>query len=167
MPCCCLSWFLGNTGTYSKDSKAAFRSPIPDCRSGVLAAVSTGCGRTPSCVSQVFSNILQHCGLQGDGASATPQKLEERGRLTPSDMPLLVRLPFSPASSWLAEDPTASSPACGRFPQPQKQLFPSHRLRAFQQAFYFSLGASFMGQWKEQSTRVQTMGVQSSRSSAQ
>ncbi|GAB5579227.1 activating signal cointegrator 1 complex subunit 2 isoform X1 [Prionailurus iriomotensis] len=37
----------------------------------------------------VFSNILQHCGLQGDGASATPQKLEERGRLTPSDMPLL------------------------------------------------------------------------------
>ncbi|XP_026340568.2 activating signal cointegrator 1 complex subunit 2 isoform X3 [Ursus americanus] len=40
-------------------------------------------------ILQVFSNILQHCGLQGDGASATPQKLEERGRLTPSDMPLL------------------------------------------------------------------------------
>uniref|UniRef100_A0A2K5R314 CUE domain-containing protein n=1 Tax=Cebus imitator TaxID=2715852 RepID=A0A2K5R314_CEBIM len=38
---------------------------------------------------QVFSNILQHCGLQGDGASSTPQKLEERGRLTPNDMPLL------------------------------------------------------------------------------
>uniref|UniRef100_A0A8C2VF28 Activating signal cointegrator 1 complex subunit 2 n=1 Tax=Chinchilla lanigera TaxID=34839 RepID=A0A8C2VF28_CHILA len=40
-------------------------------------------------ILQVFSNILQHCGLQGDGASSTPQKLEERGRLTPSDMPLL------------------------------------------------------------------------------
>ncbi|XP_019282165.2 activating signal cointegrator 1 complex subunit 2 isoform X3 [Panthera pardus] len=40
-------------------------------------------------ILQVFSNILRHCGLQGDGASATPQKLEERGRLTPSDMPLL------------------------------------------------------------------------------
>ncbi|XP_045682781.1 activating signal cointegrator 1 complex subunit 2 isoform X1 [Phyllostomus hastatus] len=40
-------------------------------------------------ILQVFSNILQHSGLQGDGASATPQKLEERGRLTPSDMPLL------------------------------------------------------------------------------
>ncbi|XP_031298897.2 activating signal cointegrator 1 complex subunit 2 isoform X5 [Camelus dromedarius] len=40
-------------------------------------------------ILQVFSNILQHCGLQGDGASATPQKLEERGRLTPCDMPLL------------------------------------------------------------------------------
>ncbi|KAM9054886.1 activating signal cointegrator 1 complex subunit 2 isoform 6-T7 [Megaptera novaeangliae] len=40
-------------------------------------------------ILQVFSNILQHCGLQGDGACATPQKLEERGRLTPSDMPLL------------------------------------------------------------------------------
>nr|XP_055178743.1 activating signal cointegrator 1 complex subunit 2 isoform X4 [Nyctereutes procyonoides] len=40
-------------------------------------------------ILQVFSNILQHCGLQGDGASATPQKLEERGRLTPSVMPLL------------------------------------------------------------------------------
>ncbi|KAF0881672.1 activating signal cointegrator 1 complex subunit 2 isoform X1 [Crocuta crocuta] len=40
-------------------------------------------------ILQVFSNILQHCGLQGDGASATPQKLEERSRLTPSDMPLL------------------------------------------------------------------------------
>ncbi|XP_057600061.1 activating signal cointegrator 1 complex subunit 2 isoform X3 [Hippopotamus amphibius kiboko] len=40
-------------------------------------------------ILQVFSNILQHCGLQGDGASATPQRLEERGRLTPSDMPLL------------------------------------------------------------------------------
>ncbi|KAF3820810.1 hypothetical protein GH733_005355 [Mirounga leonina] len=43
-------------------------------------------------ILQVFSNILQHCGLQGDGASATPQKLEERGRLTPSDMPLLCGL---------------------------------------------------------------------------
>ncbi|XP_037863555.2 activating signal cointegrator 1 complex subunit 2 isoform X3 [Chlorocebus sabaeus] len=40
-------------------------------------------------ILQVFSNILQHCGLQGDGASTTPQKLEERGRLTPSDMSLL------------------------------------------------------------------------------
>lgn len=40
-------------------------------------------------ILQVFSNILQHSGLHGDGASATPQKLEERGRLTPSDMPLL------------------------------------------------------------------------------
>nr|XP_055110073.1 activating signal cointegrator 1 complex subunit 2 isoform X10 [Symphalangus syndactylus] len=40
-------------------------------------------------ILQVFSNILQHCGLQGDGASTTPQKLEEKGRLTPSDMPLL------------------------------------------------------------------------------
>ncbi|XP_052054274.1 activating signal cointegrator 1 complex subunit 2 [Apodemus sylvaticus] len=40
-------------------------------------------------VLQVFSNILQHCGLQGDGTSTTPQKLGERGRLTPSDMPLL------------------------------------------------------------------------------
>lgn len=40
-------------------------------------------------ILQVFSNILQHCGLQRDGASATPQKLEERSRLTPSDMPLL------------------------------------------------------------------------------
>ncbi|XP_024308058.1 activating signal cointegrator 1 complex subunit 2 isoform X5 [Homo sapiens] len=40
-------------------------------------------------ILQVFSNILQHCGLQGDGANTTPQKLEERGRLTPSDMPLL------------------------------------------------------------------------------
>ncbi|XP_016019833.2 activating signal cointegrator 1 complex subunit 2 isoform X2 [Rousettus aegyptiacus] len=40
-------------------------------------------------ILQVFSNILQHSGLQRDGASATPQKLEERGRSTPSDMPLL------------------------------------------------------------------------------
>uniref|UniRef100_A0A8C5ZTB1 Activating signal cointegrator 1 complex subunit 2 n=1 Tax=Marmota marmota marmota TaxID=9994 RepID=A0A8C5ZTB1_MARMA len=40
-------------------------------------------------ILQVFSNILQHCGLQGEGASTTPQKLEEKSRLTPSDMPLL------------------------------------------------------------------------------
>lgn len=40
-------------------------------------------------ILQVFSNILQHCGLQGDGTSTTPQKLGERSRLTPSDMPLL------------------------------------------------------------------------------
>ncbi|KAM5238888.1 activating signal cointegrator 1 complex subunit 2 isoform 4-T4 [Ctenodactylus gundi] len=40
-------------------------------------------------ILQVFSNILQHCGLQGEGASSMPQKLEEKGRLTPSDMPLL------------------------------------------------------------------------------
>lgn len=39
-------------------------------------------------ILQVFSNILQHSGLQRDGASSAPQKLEERGRLTPSDMPL-------------------------------------------------------------------------------
>ncbi|XP_057627842.1 activating signal cointegrator 1 complex subunit 2 isoform X2 [Chionomys nivalis] len=40
-------------------------------------------------ILQVFSNILQHCGLQGDGTSTTPQKLGEKGRLTPRDMPLL------------------------------------------------------------------------------
>lgn len=40
-------------------------------------------------ILQVFSNILQHSGLQRDGTSSIPQKLEERGRLTPSDMPLL------------------------------------------------------------------------------
>ncbi|XP_077016725.1 activating signal cointegrator 1 complex subunit 2 isoform X2 [Tamandua tetradactyla] len=39
-------------------------------------------------ILQVFSNILQHCGLQGDGACTKPQKLEERSRSTPSDMPL-------------------------------------------------------------------------------
>lgn len=39
-------------------------------------------------ILQVFSNILQHSGLRGDGASSTPQKLEERSRQTPSDMPL-------------------------------------------------------------------------------
>lgn len=40
-------------------------------------------------ILQVFSNILQHCGLQGDGTNTIPQKLGERARLTPSDMPLL------------------------------------------------------------------------------
>uniref|UniRef100_A0A8I5ZK78 Activating signal cointegrator 1 complex subunit 2 n=1 Tax=Rattus norvegicus TaxID=10116 RepID=A0A8I5ZK78_RAT len=40
-------------------------------------------------ILQVFSNILQHCGLQGDGINTIPQKLGERPRLTPSDMPLL------------------------------------------------------------------------------
>ncbi|KFO22654.1 activating signal cointegrator 1 complex subunit 2-like [Fukomys damarensis] len=40
-------------------------------------------------ILEVFSNILQQCGLQGDGDSSTPQKLEERGPLTPRDMPLL------------------------------------------------------------------------------
>uniref|UniRef100_H0W700 Activating signal cointegrator 1 complex subunit 2 n=1 Tax=Cavia porcellus TaxID=10141 RepID=H0W700_CAVPO len=40
-------------------------------------------------ILQVFSNILQHCGLQGDATRSTPQKLEEKSRLTPSDMPLL------------------------------------------------------------------------------
>nr|XP_044988561.1 activating signal cointegrator 1 complex subunit 2 isoform X2 [Jaculus jaculus] len=40
-------------------------------------------------ILQVFSSILKHCGLQGDAAGITPQKLEEKGRPTPSDMPLL------------------------------------------------------------------------------
>lgn len=40
-------------------------------------------------ILQVFSNILQHSGLQGDGTNTIPQKLGERARLTPSDMPLL------------------------------------------------------------------------------
>lgn len=39
-------------------------------------------------VLQVFSNILQTCGLQSEGASATPQKLEEKIRMTPGDSPL-------------------------------------------------------------------------------
>nr|XP_056715575.1 activating signal cointegrator 1 complex subunit 2 [Euleptes europaea] len=39
-------------------------------------------------VLQVFNNILHTCGLQCEGASAEPQKLEERIRTTPGDMPL-------------------------------------------------------------------------------
>ncbi|XP_077163362.1 activating signal cointegrator 1 complex subunit 2 isoform X2 [Paroedura picta] len=39
-------------------------------------------------VLQVFSNILHTCGLQCEGVSAEPQKLEERIRMTPGDMPL-------------------------------------------------------------------------------
>ncbi|EMP27628.1 Activating signal cointegrator 1 complex subunit 2 [Chelonia mydas] len=39
-------------------------------------------------ILQVFNNVLQECGLQCDGASAKPQKLEERVKVTPSTMPL-------------------------------------------------------------------------------
>lgn len=39
-------------------------------------------------VLQVFSNILCTCGLRCEGASDTPQKLEERIRTTPEDIPL-------------------------------------------------------------------------------
>nr|XP_020656459.1 activating signal cointegrator 1 complex subunit 2 isoform X1 [Pogona vitticeps]XP_020656460.1 activating signal cointegrator 1 complex subunit 2 isoform X1 [Pogona vitticeps]XP_020656461.1 activating signal cointegrator 1 complex subunit 2 isoform X1 [Pogona vitticeps] len=39
-------------------------------------------------VLQVFSNILHTCGLQSEGAAAVPQKLEERSRTTPGDLPL-------------------------------------------------------------------------------
>ncbi|KAM6422810.1 activating signal cointegrator 1 complex subunit 2 isoform 1-T4 [Liasis olivaceus] len=39
-------------------------------------------------ILQVFSNILHACGLQGEGASATPQKLEERVRMTPGGIHL-------------------------------------------------------------------------------
>ncbi|XP_043829167.1 activating signal cointegrator 1 complex subunit 2 isoform X2 [Dromiciops gliroides] len=39
-------------------------------------------------ILQVFSNILQQCGLQSEGASTEPQRLEEKVRLTPSAMPL-------------------------------------------------------------------------------
>ncbi|XP_074869259.1 activating signal cointegrator 1 complex subunit 2 [Carettochelys insculpta] len=39
-------------------------------------------------ILQVFSKILQECGLQCDGASAKPQKLEDRVKVTPSSMPL-------------------------------------------------------------------------------
>uniref|UniRef100_T1E6P3 Activating signal cointegrator 1 complex subunit 2 n=1 Tax=Crotalus horridus TaxID=35024 RepID=T1E6P3_CROHD len=39
-------------------------------------------------ILQVFSNILRACGLQGEGASANPQKLEERVRMTPKGLPL-------------------------------------------------------------------------------
>ncbi|XP_053862233.1 activating signal cointegrator 1 complex subunit 2 isoform X3 [Malaclemys terrapin pileata] len=39
-------------------------------------------------ILQVFNNVLQECGLQCDGASAKPQKLEERVKVTPSAMPL-------------------------------------------------------------------------------
>ncbi|XP_061459110.1 activating signal cointegrator 1 complex subunit 2 [Rhineura floridana] len=43
---------------------------------------------TVSTVLQVFGNLLHTCGLQCEGASSVPQKLEERLRLTPGDMPL-------------------------------------------------------------------------------
>nr|XP_009925638.1 PREDICTED: activating signal cointegrator 1 complex subunit 2 [Haliaeetus albicilla] len=39
-------------------------------------------------VLQVFSNILHKCGLQCEGASAEPQKLEEKVNVTPGNMPL-------------------------------------------------------------------------------
>ncbi|PKK18434.1 activating signal cointegrator 1 complex subunit 2 [Columba livia] len=39
-------------------------------------------------VLQVFNNILRKCGLQCEGASAEPQKLEERVNVTPGNMPL-------------------------------------------------------------------------------
>uniref|UniRef100_A0A6I8NEQ3 Activating signal cointegrator 1 complex subunit 2 n=1 Tax=Ornithorhynchus anatinus TaxID=9258 RepID=A0A6I8NEQ3_ORNAN len=39
-------------------------------------------------VLQVLGSILRQCGLRGDAASAEPQKLGERGRTTPSHMPL-------------------------------------------------------------------------------
>ncbi|KAM7144595.1 activating signal cointegrator 1 complex subunit 2 isoform 4-T5 [Macrochelys suwanniensis] len=39
-------------------------------------------------ILQVFLNVLQECGLQCDGASAKPQKLEERVKVTPGAMPL-------------------------------------------------------------------------------
>ncbi|XP_051489934.1 activating signal cointegrator 1 complex subunit 2 isoform X1 [Apus apus] len=39
-------------------------------------------------VLQVFNNILTKCGLQCEGASAEPQKLEGRVNVTPGNMPL-------------------------------------------------------------------------------
>ncbi|KAM9624676.1 activating signal cointegrator 1 complex subunit 2 isoform 6-T7 [Morphnus guianensis] len=39
-------------------------------------------------VLQVFNNILHKCGLQCEGASAEPQKLEEKVNVTPGNMPL-------------------------------------------------------------------------------
>ncbi|KAM6318125.1 activating signal cointegrator 1 complex subunit 2 isoform 3-T3 [Podargus strigoides] len=39
-------------------------------------------------VLQVFNNILHKCGLQCEGASAEPQKLEERVNVTPGNMAL-------------------------------------------------------------------------------
>ncbi|KAM9281527.1 activating signal cointegrator 1 complex subunit 2 isoform 3-T4 [Morus bassanus] len=39
-------------------------------------------------VLQVFNNILHKCGLQCGGASAEPQKLEEKVNVTPGNMPL-------------------------------------------------------------------------------
>ncbi|NWR79265.1 ASCC2 protein, partial [Centropus unirufus] len=39
-------------------------------------------------VLQVFNNILHKCGLQCEGASAEPQKLEEKITVTPENMPL-------------------------------------------------------------------------------
>ncbi|XP_071428255.1 activating signal cointegrator 1 complex subunit 2 isoform X3 [Pithys albifrons albifrons] len=39
-------------------------------------------------VLQVFNNILHKCGLQCEGASAEPQKLEEKVSVTPGNMPL-------------------------------------------------------------------------------
>ncbi|KAM6246683.1 activating signal cointegrator 1 complex subunit 2 isoform 1-T3 [Porphyrio hochstetteri] len=39
-------------------------------------------------VLQVYNNILHKCGLQCEGASTEPQKLEERVNVTPGNMPL-------------------------------------------------------------------------------
>ncbi|XP_026574441.1 activating signal cointegrator 1 complex subunit 2 isoform X2 [Pseudonaja textilis] len=39
-------------------------------------------------ILQVFSNILHACGLQGEEASGSPQKLEEWVRMTPKGLPL-------------------------------------------------------------------------------
>nr|XP_033810966.1 activating signal cointegrator 1 complex subunit 2 isoform X2 [Geotrypetes seraphini] len=48
----------------------------------------TDLDETVPTILQVFSNILNKCGLQQDGSSAEPQKLEEKGRMSPSGMAL-------------------------------------------------------------------------------
>lgn len=46
----------------------------------------------PVLLLQVFNNILHKCGLQCEGATAEPQKLEEKVTVTPGNMPLQVGL---------------------------------------------------------------------------
>lgn len=108
--------------------------------------------------SQVFSNILQHCGLRGDGASATPQKLEERGRLTPSDMPLPVSLALQPGFFLAKRRPGASPLLTAPHPTPQAGRPVTQALGHFSRLSCFIYGVAEGTAWRFSLRLVQLDG---------
>ncbi|XP_042303524.1 activating signal cointegrator 1 complex subunit 2 [Sceloporus undulatus] len=109
----------------------------------------TDLDETVPTILQVFGNILHTCGLQSEGASATPQKLEERVRMTPGDMPLqeladiMLYLCDTTTTLWAFLD--VFPPACQTF---QKHDF-CYRLAAFYELVIPELESTIKKRYQE------------------
>ncbi|XP_069475387.1 activating signal cointegrator 1 complex subunit 2 isoform X2 [Ambystoma mexicanum] len=119
----CVLFGKGNTALLNKMIENIFMQQ-PSYYSDLEETVPT--------VLQVFNNILGECGLQEEGASCEPQRLEEKIRVTPSEMPLQE---LKDIVLYLCDTCTTLWAFLDVFP-PASQIFQKHSFLSRLAAFY-------------------------------